>query len=274
MSPVKEEGLSPVGTNRDPMTAMLQVGYSDAMNRRRYRHILIDADNTILDFSACEKRILRDMAREYGFSVQTLDGEDLTTAYRRMNGALWRALERGEIEAEALKIERFRRLSAVLNYTALSRPVAPERLNRQFIARLSRCNAVVPTAPAVLRELAPVVVVTNGFAEVQRSRFAASGLSEYVEQLFISEEVGYNKPDRRFFTHVLDALGNPDPAECLMVGDSLTSDIAGGNGAGMDTVWFDRNGENGAARDVLPTYRITRLVELKEIALQAEATEK
>ncbi len=241
----------------------------------RYRHILIDADNTILDFSVCEKRILEDIAREYGFMPRTVEDEDLTTAYRRINGALWRALERGEIEADALKIERFRQLSELLDYTAITRPVPADLLNRQFIARLSRCGAVVPTARAVLKALAPVTVITNGFADVQRPRFAASGLNEYISRLFISEEVGFNKPDIRFFSHVLAELGDPDPAECLVVGDSLTSDIAGGNAAGMGTVWFDRGGSTrreiskAGTETAIPahpaTYRITRLVELKAI---------
>jgi 2-haloacid dehalogenase len=214
-------------------------GYDGAM--RTYKHVLIDADNTILNFAVCEKRILEDIAREFGFMPRTRDDEDLTTAYRRINTALWEALERGEIAAADLKIERFRQLSEVLDYTAISRPVAPEVLNQQFIARLSTCGEVVPTARAVLAAIAPVVVITNGFAEVQRSRFAASGLNEFISDLFISAEIGANKPDPAFFTHVLSHLGNPDPSECLVIGDSLTSDIAGGNAAGIDTVWFDRS---------------------------------
>lgn len=246
------------------------LGYDGPM--RTYQHILIDADNTILNFAVCEKRILEDIAREFGFMPRTLDDEDLTTAYRRINSALWAALERGEIAAADLKIERFRQLSDVLDYTAISRPVAPEVLNQQFIARLATCGEVVPTARAVLAAIAPVVVITNGFAEVQRTRFAASGLNEFVSDLFISEEVGANKPDPAFFTHVLDRLGNPDPATCLVIGDSLTSDIAGGNAAGMDTVWFDRSEMIGepapAGAGTHPaTYRITRLVELKQIVL-------
>jgi len=240
------------------------------MNQRRYHHVLIDADNTILDFGVCEKRILEDIAREFGFMPRTTDNEDLTTAYRRINSALWRALERGEIAADELKIERFRQLAEILDFTAISRPVRPEVLNQQFIARLSGCGETVPTAPAVLAAIAPVTVITNGFADVQRPRFAASGLDPYIDRYFISEEVGANKPDGAFFAHVLEELGNPDPRRCLVIGDSLTSDIAGGNAAGIDTVWFDRSGEQGGAAadaqgEVVPTYRITRLVELKTI---------
>ncbi len=241
------------------------------MAQRTYEHILIDADNTILNFAVCERRILETMAREFGFMPWTVDGEDLTAAYRRINTALWRDLEQGLIEADALKVERFRRLIDLLDFTALSRPVAPEFLNMQFIMRLKQCPEVVPTAAPVVASLAPVVVITNGFPDVQRPRLEASGLMPHISHVFISEEIGAAKPQPAFFDHVLRELGNPDPARCLVVGDSLSSDIAGGNAAGMDTVWFDRSEMLGESSPVpgdeqMPTYRITRLVELRAIA--------
>ena len=242
------------------------------MNTRRYRHILIDADNTILDFAVCEKRILEAMALEYGFMPVTTAGRDLTTAYREINVELWKQFEEGRIAPDDLRIERFRRLVEVLDFSAVSRPVDPAILNRQFIARLSRCGDVVPTATPVLRAIAPVVVVTNGFADVQRLRLEASGLGEYIDGLFISEEIGAAKPQREFFDHVLAALGDADPAECIMIGDSLSSDIVGGNRAGIDTVWLDRSAMLGETApeptgERRPTWRITRLVELKDIIL-------
>jgi 2-haloacid dehalogenase len=240
------------------------------MAQRRYRHILIDADNTILNFAACERRILETMAREFGFMPWTTEGEDLTAAYRRINAALWRDLEHGDIEPDELKIERFRRLISLLDFTAISRPVAPEFLNMQFITRLKQCPEVVPTAAPVLASIAPVTVITNGFADVQRPRLGGSGLLPHIDHVFISEEIGSAKPQRAFFDHVLRELGNPDPGQCLVVGDSLSSDIAGGNGAGMETVWFDRSemlGETAPtpASAQTPTHRITRLVELRKI---------
>ncbi|MEX2444307.1 MAG: YjjG family noncanonical pyrimidine nucleotidase [Alkalispirochaeta sp.] len=240
------------------------------MAQRKYEHILIDADNTILNFAVCERRILETMAREFGFMPRTTDEEDLTAAYRRINASLWQDLEQGKIEPDELKIERFRRLIAHLDFTALSRPVAPEFLNLQFIMRLKQCPEVVPTAAPVLASIAPVTVITNGFADVQRPRLEGSGLLPYISGVFISEEIGVAKPHPAFFDHVLRELGNPDRARCLVVGDSLSSDIAGGNAAGMDTVWFDRSemlGERAPtpAAGETPTYRVTRLVELREI---------
>lgn len=235
------------------------------MKKKRYDHILIDADNTILDFSVCERRVQEQLAREYGYMPRTKEGEDLTTVYRRINNALWRALERGEVTAEELKIERFRQLSEHLNYTALSRPVEPMQLNHRFIQLLSRCGEVVPTAPAVLSQIGPVSVITNGFADVQRSRFQQSGLLSHINGLFISEEIGSVKPDPAFFESVLDSIGRPGRDRCLVVGDSLTSDIAGGSAIGIDTVWFDREARTSGTISHPATFRITRLVELKEI---------
>ena len=240
---------------------------------RSYSHILIDADNTILNFAVCEKRILETMAREFGFMPRTLDDEDLTACYRKINAGLWAELEQGRITPEELKIERFRRLIGHLNFTAISRPVTPEFLNDQFVRRLGMCSEIVPTADRVLAwlaERATVSIVTNGFAEVQRPRLAASGLEPFISNLFISEEIGAAKPQPAFFEHVLSSLGRPEPGECLVVGDSLSSDVAGGRAAGMDTVWFDRSEMLGEtpptpAPDAAPTWRITRLVKLRDI---------
>lgn len=238
-----------------------------------YRHILLDADNTILDFAVCEKRILEAMARDYGFMPRTRHDEDLTTCYRRINRELWEQLERGTITPEKLKIERFQQLVAELDFTAVARPVEAWFLNEQFIVRLAQCAEHVPTAGPVVAALArqaSISIITNGFADVQRPRLKASGFMDHVAHVFISEEIGAAKPQPAFFQHVVSALGDPDPATCLVVGDSLTSDIFGGRAAGMPTVWFDRsaalneqtptpNAEN------TPDFRITRLVELKAI---------
>lgn len=240
---------------------------------RSYAHVLIDADNTILNFAVCERRILETMAREFGFMPRTREDEDLTACYRRINASLWEDLEQAAITPAELKVERFRRLIEHLNFTAISRPVTAEFLNDQFVRRLAMCPEIVPTADRVvawLAERSTVSIVTNGFADVQRPRLAASGLEPHISKLFISEEIGAAKPQPAFFEHVLQALGNPDPSDCLVVGDSLSSDIAGGRAAGMDTVWFDRSEMMGEAPrspgpDRAPTWRITRLVELRDI---------
>lgn len=240
--------------------------------KRRYAHVLIDLDNTLLDFGVCERRIQEEMAREFGYMPRTKDGEDLTRAYRGINAELWRAYERGEIESGELQIERFRRLIERLDVTASARPPEAWFLNMQFIKRLSHCAELVPLADRVLPAIAPVVAITNGFPDVQYPRIEASGIGRWIDRTFISEEIGAAKPSREFFDHVLAELGHPDPRACIVVGDSLSSDIAGGAAAGMDTVWFDRSaalGVDAAYRieGLEPTWTITSLVQLKKIIL-------
>ncbi len=238
-----------------------------ATTTRYYRHVLIDLDNTLLDFAVCEAQILTAMAHEYGFSPRTREGQALVVPYRQINSELWQQLERGEISGPELRIQRFRRLLTHLEPGAAGPLPKPEMLNQQFIQRLSRCGELVPTAAAVVQKIAPVVIITNGFPEVQYPRLERCGLKPHIAATFISGEIGFSKPDPRFFNAVLAALGNPDPNECLVVGDSLTSDIAGGNAMGMDTVWFDRSATLGEAATagadrITPTRRITRLSDL------------
>lgn len=240
--------------------------------KRRFDHVLVDLDNTILDFAVCEKAILEAMALEYGFMPVTTEGKDLTRTYRVINAELWRQYEKGHIASEELRLERFRRLAAVLDTSALARPLDPAFLNEQFVARLSRCATLVPTADAVVKKIGPVSVVTNGFANVQHPRIERSGLAPYFDHVFISEEIGAAKPQKAFFDHVLAELGDPDPARCVVIGDSLSSDIAGGRAAGMHTVWFDRREMLGEPVVSVPADRaadahITRLVELYGIVL-------
>ncbi len=237
---------------------------------KRYAHILMDLDNTLLDFGRCEKRIQEEMAREFGYMPRTVTGEDLTRAYRRINAQLWRAYERGEIASADLQITRFERLIEVLDVTAAARPPEAWFLNMQFRKRLAGCAETVPLALSVVRDIAPVTAITNGFPDVQYPRIAASGLEPFFDHVFISEEIGAAKPSKLFFTHVLEKLGNPDLKDCLVVGDSLTSDIAGAVSMGIDSVWFDRSSALGAeaahrSDGVEPTWRITSLSELRSI---------
>ncbi len=112
------------------------------------------------------------------------------------------------------------------------------------------------------------MLITNGLAEVQRPRFAASSIRRHFEGLVISEEVGAAKPDPRIFDVAFAKMEDPKRTEVLMVGDSLSSDIKGGNDSGIDTCWFNPSGRNGE-HGVEPKYEIRKLDELLDIALHA-----
>ena len=233
----------------------------------KYRFLLFDADNTILDFSRCEKEILMDIAARFGLPMETIGGESIVEAYRRHNTAVWHELEEGTMDPATIKVERFRRWLQELNPTTVHRPIPPERLNREFITQISQCSHLVPTARSLLEAYAPVVLITNGFADVQHSRIDKAGIREFFQHIFISEEIGAAKPQPDFFNAVLSRLGSPDPTTCLVIGDSLNSDIRGGNQAGMDTCWFDRRPSDAPLADDAPrpTYHVRRLSKVREI---------
>ena len=248
---------------------------------RRYRHVLIDADNTLLDFTACERAIIADLCATYRFAPVTHDGRSVLSVYREINHELWRALERGAITGDALRVERFGRLLPHLRFEPAGdappstprgeRPTAAA-LNTAFLSRLAQCGRTVTGAHEALRAIAPVVVVTNGFPEVQRPRLERAELMPWIERVFVSEEIGASKPSLDFFRHVFTALGDTDPRGYVIIGDSLSSDIAGGAAAGIDTIWFDPEGHPAPTTAGAPTYRIATLAALPPLVMGDSAT--
>ena len=120
-----------------------------------------------------------------------------------------------------------------------------------------------------LSEVATLAVVSNGVHKVQTRRLAESGVSNFMEDVFISEKLGCEKPGARIFDAALRALGVENREHVLMVGDSLTSDIQGGANAGLDTCWFNPNHTENPGK-VIPTYEIASLEELYPLVMEQD----
>ena len=226
----------------------------------RYDVILFDADNTLFDFDRAEEEALRATLARYGLPVTARS----VAAYLAINRELWARFDRGEVSREWLVVERFARL-----LRTLGRPGDPAAMNRAYLTRLGEGAFLLPGAEALCRALAPrctLAIVTNGVALAQRARFEASPLRDVVPWLFISEEVGASKPDPAFFAPVLRALGEPDRARVLMVGDNLLTDIRGGINAGLDTAWFNPHPLPGGP-DVRPTWEVDGFPALEALIL-------
>lgn len=201
----------------------------------RYDTVLFDADNTLFDFDKAEARALALTLSHYGFP----ETESVRARYLAINRGLWAAFDRGEIPREALVVERF---------AALQREVGgshdPGELNAYYISRLGEGADLLPGAASLVRALAPrctLAIVTNGVARAQRGRFARSPLKDLIPWLFISEELGAQKPERAFFDAVLRAMDISDPSRTVVVGDSLSADIQGAINADLDSVWYNPN---------------------------------
>ena len=230
----------------------------------KYYCILFDADNTLLDFDAAESKALADTLRNYGIEP---DAETVQT-YRTINGELWRQLEKGQIRRDKLMAERFTRFLKAVNAAG-----SGAEMNQYYLDQLStHPDLAAPNVLDVMKELAEVAtlaVVTNGFDRVQSRRVAESGLKEFVEEVFVSEKLDSEKPNRKIFDTALRSLGVENRERVLMVGDSLTSDIQGGINAGLDTCWYNPNHAENPGK-VCPSYESSNLEELSQLVRELE----
>lgn len=232
----------------------------------KYTHLLFDADNTLFDFGSAERRALAQTLADVGCPCDGVT-EPL---YHAVNQALWQRFNRGGVGREELLVERFAVFCRVLG-----RDDDPAALNRRYLDHLSRCAQLIPGALALCRALAPhytLAIVTNGNARAQRGRFFASPLAEVIPWLFISEEIGFQKPQPEFFRAVLDRLSVRDLRRAVVIGDDPNSDILGGMRSGLDTIWYHPDGTPPPA-GVTPTATVSSLAELGALLLPVPSHE-
>ena len=199
----------------------------------RYSWLLFDADGTLFDYDKAESTALRDVFRAFDFDFTP----EHALTYREINDRYWRDFELGFIDQKSLRSQRFSELLDSLELQA-----DPELFSQKYLEFLSMGTYLIDGVEEVLDALHPafnMAILTNGLQGVQRPRFTRSSIGSYFKAWIISEEVGYAKPDPAIFDVVFDLIGHPPLDEVLMIGDSLTSDIAGGLNYGIDTCWFN-----------------------------------
>lgn len=195
---------------------------------------LVDVDDTILDFHGVSALGLKAAFQENGVIWK----EELETAFRVFNGKLWEALERKEIEREELMRERFPRFfkSRGMN------DVDGYAVNRSFIRYISKNPAYIVGAEDFLKELAKrgrIYFVTNGTKDIQKSRFDILNLWEKAEKIFISQEIGFDKPAKEYTEHVVANIQDFELQRAVWIGDSLSADIKAANDAKITSIWFN-----------------------------------
>ena len=182
--------------------------------------------------------------------------------YHDINLMYWRLLAENKIGKEELLIKRFETLFELIGIKA--DPFAVEDFYRE---QLGQGCQVVPGALEVCRKLKSeykLYVITNGVAKTQHSRLKGSGFEDLMDGIFISDEIGYDKPDVRFFEYVRDHIEGFEKQKALVIGDSLFSDIRGGVDFGLDTCYLNAYHKPNTTKTI-PTYEIQDIVELPEI---------
>jgi putative hydrolase of the HAD superfamily len=230
-------------------------------NRRRYQWLIFDADGTLFDFHLGETTALQLTTRKHGIEYSS----HLHEVYNAISAELWGQFERGETTLNDLRVTRFERLFSELGIGA-----EPESFNIDFMSDLGQQTQLLPGAEDVVRELSSrfrLLLATNGIAVVQRPRFARSSIRKYFEDVVISDEIGVAKPQTGFMKEAFSRMGDPQKSEVLMIGDSLSSDIAGGANFGIDTCWFN---PNALSLDGFPkpTFMIEDLTEIDDIVIE------
>ena len=220
------------------------------------RTILWDVDGTLLDFAAAERAAMTSLYRDFGLG--NCSGEALAR-YSAINRDYWERLARGEIGRGELLVRRFQDF-----FGAEGLAVDAPAFNAAYQARLG--ETAVPREDSValvssLRGRVRQYVVSNGTVTAQRAKLRRSGLDALMDGIFLSEEIGAEKPDRAFFTAVFATIGPVDKAETLIVGDSLSSDIQGGRNAGIRTCWYAPEGGESA----LPDHTIRHLRQVADL---------
>ena len=219
--------------------------------------LLLDLDDTILDFHKAERIALSRTIRQFGVEPT----EEVLNRYHQINKWHWEQLELGIMTRAEVLVNRFGAL-----FQELGIDVEPAACAISYEHNLSIGHYFLPGAEEAVKRLHEnyrLFLVSNGTAAVQHGRLTSAGLYPYFEQVFISQEIGFNKPDKAFFDRCCERIPGFAPDRALMVGDSLTSDIKGGVNAGLTTVWV--NPEHKDCGDIHPDYEIEGLYQLETL---------
>lgn len=229
-----------------------------------YKILLIDLDNTLLDFDLAQRKALVKTLEKYGVEPSNENVE----LFRKINTFYWEEYEKGNITKPELLVRRFDEFFSIFK---LKRDC--EEANTSFLLELSYGSDIIENADVVLEKLfskVDIYAVTNGVYNTQKRRVEESGLRKYFSDIFVSEKIGYQKPRKEFFDFVFESLSNKYDIDninnlkekTIVVGDSLSADIIGGIEYGIDTCWYNPKGKT---TDLKPTYIIDNILSLLDI---------
>ena len=229
---------------------------------RKYTTLLFDADMTLFNFEGAEKAAFGIAMISCGIEYNAEDFE----RYRAINSRLWERYAQGEITKEYLQANRFAMFFETFDVPPRADGVAA---NRVFVDTLADCSELFDGAIGLCRTLSEkyeLYIVTNGVSHTQKKRFYASPICSYFKDIFVSEDAGAPKPMREYFDYVFSHIGEEKREGSVIIGDSLSSDIKGGNNAGIDTVWYNPRG-NENTTEITPTKTVGSYKELLELLL-------
>jgi YjjG family noncanonical pyrimidine nucleotidase len=226
----------------------------------KYSIVLFDADATLFDFKKSEHSAVIDCLNFAGLP----EAEDVIKKYSEINDGYWKKLERKEVTRSELFVARWRDLIEFYGFD-----FDAEKIAALYPQKLAEKGFLMDGAEDICKTLCGNVrlyIVTNGFSRVQHGRFDKSPIRKYFDEMFISEEIGAEKPSLEYFEKVFSKIHDFKKEKTIIIGDSITSDIKGGINAGIDTCWFNPQ-KVPIPEGINITYTVSRLSELKDIII-------
>lgn len=221
--------------------------------------VLFDIDGTLLDFDLAEKNALADTLNEYNF----ICNDEILNRYHEINIFYWKQLEKGLVDKKQLAYKRYKQL-----FSEYGIETDIDTFNFKYRNRLKEGAYLLDNAMEICQELhenkIKLGVASNGGNDIQIRRIKKIGLDKYLDYMFVSEEIGYNKPHKEYFEHIFQKIEDIPKKKIMMVGDSLTADIQGGKNAEIITCWYNPNGES-SIENIKPDYEIKDLLELRKL---------
>ncbi len=220
--------------------------------------LLIDLDNTLIDFNECARHSIINAFEKLGFDYSPKVFE----TFIEENVKIWKRLEKGEITKPQLRADRW---NIILGRLGID--YDGTILEEMFENGVALGAYPVEGAYDLLNYLNgkyKMYIVSNGFRFVQESRLKIGDFEKYFDGVFVSEDIGIPKPAKEFFDYCFKNLKNPPKEDTILIGDSLSADIIGGVNYGIDTIWFNKNNDP-LPDDIKPTHTVNTLEEIKRI---------
>ena len=220
--------------------------------------VLLDLDNTLIDFNECARHSIINIFEELGFSYT----EKVFETFICENVKIWKRLEKGEITKSDLRANRWNIILGKLgiDYDGTI-------IEEKFENGVAQGAYAVDGAYELLDYLYPkyeLYIVSNGFRFVQESRLKIGDFRKYFKDIFLSEDIGVQKPAKEFFDYCFEKLEQPKKEDVILIGDSLSADIIGGLNYGIDCIWFNKNNDK-IPEDIKPTYIVDKLCDIEKI---------
>ena len=218
--------------------------------------VLLDLDNTILDFNTAERRALSRAFETIGVPYS----EEIAALYHKINIRHWEMLEDGVLTRAQVLVQRYEAL-----YRELGIAGDAARTQELYEGFLAEGHWFMPGAEEMLKRLSGkcrLFICSNGTQRVQDGRITSAGIAPYFERIFISEHMGSDKPSPRYFARCFAQIPDFDRGRTIILGDSLTSDIRGGKNAGILSCWYNPAGKDNPG-EIRPDYEIRALGEFE-----------